>query len=232
MPMYYPDLDSVRKTAEAMTHNKGLTKFETQMLDEILLSDDGTLRILPAAHILAIPQDRIAAWCHMRGRYGLPTEELIAWLKTQINGLTAIEIGAGSGDLGRHLGIPQSDSCLQDIPEIAAVYKAMHQPTIAYPKFVELLTAENAIKKYQPEVVIGSWITQLGTADVKDSSPFGVNEIEMLKKIKKYIMIGHSNVHINKQILELPHDTFMFDWICSRPLNRSGNLIFVWERIQ
>src|SRR5271170_675184 len=68
--------------------------------------------------------DRIALklFCHATGRYGLPTIELVEYLKELIGGRSAIEIGAGNGDLGRHLGIPMTDSRLQEDPVIRERY--------------------------------------------------------------------------------------------------------------
>jgi hypothetical protein len=50
------------------------------------------------------------------------TVELVAWLHDRIAGRKAIEIGAGMGDLGYHLGIPQTDSYAQ-IEDPAMVHR-------------------------------------------------------------------------------------------------------------
>lgn len=201
-----------------------------EILDKMLLETDGTMTILPSKILLDIPQEYLSVWCHKRARYGLPTQELICWLECQIDGSKAIEIGSGSGDLGRHLNIIQTDSKVQRRPDVAEMFKSMGQPTIVYPDFVENLNAKQAVRKYKPQVVIGSWITQYGTPDVKPSSPFGVNEGKMLKNIDKYIMIGHEQSHHGKTIFELPHKIFKFNWICSRALERSRNVIYVWDK--
>ncbi|HEY3283412.1 MAG TPA: hypothetical protein VGN26_14180 [Armatimonadota bacterium] len=45
--------------------------------------------------------------------YQFPTRELVLWLQELIRGRRAIEIGAGNGWLGWHLGIPMTDSYQQ-----------------------------------------------------------------------------------------------------------------------
>jgi hypothetical protein len=75
---------------------------------------DGKLQVLPAAEFKKFDQELISIFCVKNAFYGLPTMELVEWLKEKIGKRSAIEIGAGNGAFGRALGIPMSDSFQQD----------------------------------------------------------------------------------------------------------------------
>jgi hypothetical protein len=75
-----------------------------------LLDEGHLLRLLPYAAYDRIHPEGLRLWCHKNARYGLPTIECIDWLRKFIGGRSAIEIGAGYGDLAYHLGIPATDS--------------------------------------------------------------------------------------------------------------------------
>jgi hypothetical protein len=134
-------------------------------LDAMLLGTDGRMRLRHAAELVRIPTQSLALWCHVRARYGVPSVELVTVLRAIIGDQPALEIGAGMGDLGFHLGIRMTDSALQVTrPEVRLYYGLLGQPTIDPPSDVERIDANEAVKKYRPKVVIASWVTQLGTA--------------------------------------------------------------------
>ena len=107
-----------------------------------LLDAAGSFRAISTAELDRIPAASLRLWCHLNARYGLPTVELVAWLHQFIAGRQAIEIGAGHGDLGRQLGIPTTDSRIQERPDVAAFYRSIGQPVIQYPSWIERLEAE------------------------------------------------------------------------------------------
>ncbi len=83
-----------------------ISKLTMLMLDLLLLDDNGHMESLPAETIQSgVLLEDLRGWCHYRARYGIPTLELIQWLKEKIAGRTALEIGAGMGDLGHLLSI-------------------------------------------------------------------------------------------------------------------------------
>ena len=198
-------------------------------LDRLLL-DGSLVRVLPAASLSAVPLEHMRLWCHQQAAYGLPTTELVDWLRARIAGRRAIEIGAGNDSLGRALGIPCTDSRMQERPEIAAHYRLMGQAVIAYPADVEKLDALEAVAEYKPEVVIGSWITHRYRADEHErgGNAYGVDEDALLDAGMTYIHIGATTSHDKKRILSRPHEKFRFDWLAGRGESRD-RVIWVWN---
>lgn len=203
---------------------------DVSYLDKLLIDEKGLVRVLPAADLAAVPVDHMRLWCHKRAVYGLPTAELVAWLKNLIGDRSAIEIGSGNGALGRALGIPRTDNRMQEWPEIIAHYGASGQITINYPDDIEKLAALDAITKHRPDVVVASWVTQLYRPDEHErgGNMFGVDEDALLDTGVTYVHIGATGSHQNKRILSRPHEEFRFDWLAGRgaPADR---VIWVWR---
>lgn len=202
-----------------------------QLANNFLLPS-GKLKLVSATEYDNFSHDEIRVFCHKYARYGLPTMELVEFLKEIINGRNAIEIGAGHGDLGCHLNIPMTDSKCQASPQLQLYYSAMGQPTIKYPADVEKLEALDAIKKYQPQVVIGSWVTQWldpNKPATKGGSMYGVKEGELLKLVETYVVIGNLDSHGDKDIIDLPHEEIVLPGIRSRASNPVNNRIFIWN---
>ena len=99
-------------------------------------------------------------WCICRAIYQLPTIELIEWLKNNFNLDKAIEIGAGNNYLYHHLGIKGIDNYSEQITAVKLVHDLLYEPSTNPPSTVEKIDAIAAIKKYQPETVITSWMTR------------------------------------------------------------------------
>jgi hypothetical protein len=198
-----------------------------------LLDPNGFLRLLPAEEYDKIPLDNLREWCCFNARYGLPTCELIAWLRERIAHRNAIEIGAGTGDLAHYLSIPATDNRMQEWPEIQFYYRMIKQPTIQYPGFVQNLDALDAINHYHPEVVIASWVTQW--IDPKLPPPlgggniYGVKEDEILKRGCVYIFIGNQAVHGDKKIMALPHKEYKLSFLRSRANQPELNRVWIWN---
>jgi len=195
------------------------------------LNDDGTLPLRTCAEYDAIDPSLLRAACHFYARYCLPTVELIQYLKELIGDQKAIEIGAGCGDLGRHLGIIMTDSFLQERPDIKFRLKAMEQPAIKYGRDVKSYEASDAIKRFKPDIVIGAWITQWidpRAPDQGSGSPWGVKEELILHHVKRYIVIGADNVHRDKAIMKYPHQKIPAPFARSR---RQDNFIWIWDGI-
>jgi hypothetical protein len=152
---------------------------------------------------------------------------MIDWFRENMEG-TAIEIGAGHGALSRALGIPITDSRMEELPEIALYYELMHQPTIKYPADVEGLDAEEAITKYQPDTVIGGYITERWRPGMEEGNAMGVDEYDVIKRTKKYILVLNMQVHKKKRFLQLGHTPYKFPWIVTRS-EHFHNRICVWK---
>jgi hypothetical protein len=201
------------------------------------LLPSGTLRLMPAAEIDQWPHPSRQLWCHLHGRYGLPTAETVAWLRDRIAGRRAIEIGSGAGDLAFHLGsaVDATDSKIQDKPLVRRYYAAVRQPVIKYPAWVMKLDAQEAIRQFNPEVVIGCWITHWVDAaqplpPSATGSVFGVREDRIIASGIEYIMIGNLAVHATKPILrDAPHLEIQLPFIRSRAARPDLERVFIWN---
>lgn len=175
-----------------------------ERLDAACMSD-GVLRPMPAAFYAGVDRNDLSVWCVLRGLYCLPTLELVDFLREQIAGETAIEIGAGHGCIGRALGIPITDSKQQERPDVAAAYRAMGTAPIVYPLDVEKLTALQAVEKYRPSVVIGAWVTWRYKPDrhASGGNVNGIDEGKLIAKpsVQRYVMVGHERVHAKRPML-------------------------------
>jgi hypothetical protein len=204
-------------------------------MDALLLSSKGHLNVISANELSKLPPNHILIWCNKKGIYCLPTIELIDWLKQQIGNDSAIEICSGNGAIGRALQIPRTDSFIQQSPEIATIYKLIGQLPIAPPEDVQKFEANEAIDHFKPSVVIGSYVTQkfMVGDDQKNigSSIYGVDELSLLPKVKKYITIGNTTTHGIKRSRNLPHATYRFDWLYTRSVKPEYNEIVVWENL-
>ena len=200
-------------------------------LESILLKD-GKVQNLPYDVLNRFPQEKISLFCHKHAIYQLPTQELINFVKGQIDGKSALEIGSGNGCMGRALGIRMADNKMQELPEVQLYYQAMRQPTITYGEDVEHLDAISAIKKYRPEVVVASWVTHKFKEGMEYGNAMGIEEEEIFENgVEKYIHIGNEKTHMYKPILKLfPVRKFKHKTIISRSMSRDQNIIYVFTK--
>lgn len=197
-------------------------------IDEILMDGD-RMRCLPAAELYKIDHTHLRIWACLRSRYTIVTTELIDWLKEQIGDRSALEVAAGMGDIGYHLKIKQSDSCIQTQPLIRLYYQSIGQPITDPPQDILREEAVHSIKKHKPDIVVASWLTQLHQAGDADGCMFGADEEEILRHAPVYIMIGNASVHGNKRILQQKHEKIQAEWLFSRSLQPTENAIWIWR---
>lgn len=197
-----------------------------------LLDDLGYLRVVPASYFQETSVQQRALFGNRHGVYGLLTTELIEWLQDRINGRAALEIGSGNGSLAYALGIPATDSKMQDDPAVAKLYDKIGQPTVAYGPNVQRLPANDAVIVHKPQVVIAQWVTHLYKQSRHEhgGNMWGVNEERIIKGCEEYIFIGNEQVHAGKSIWNLPHEIIYPDWLYSRAANGSRNFIATWKR--
>lgn len=219
-----------------MKTDGNLEKIVTDMAYK-LLDDNGYLKILPAAFYEELPAYDLRLFCHFFARYGLPTIELVEFLKRHIGDQSAIEIGAGCGDLGRALGIPMTDNFCQERPDVRAMYIASGQPIIQYGEDVIRMDALDAAKKYKPDVIIGQWVTNWIDPNLPPppggGSMYGIKEDLLLEECKSYVVIGNRNVHGHKPILTTRRHTEIQNrdgTIRSRANDQSQNVIYIWKK--
>ncbi|HLO89619.1 MAG TPA: hypothetical protein VK172_00505 [Lentimicrobium sp.] len=196
-------------------------------LESDLFDENGLLRVMSYDYYKQVPKDVLRYFAHQYGIYVFPTTEMIDWFRENIEG-TAIEIGAGHGALSRALGIPITDSRMQELPEIILYYQLMRQPVIKYPDDIEKLDAEDAITKYLPDNVIGGYIIERWRPNYEQGNHLGVNEHDVIKRAKKYILILNMHDHKDKWLFQSPHKAYKFPWIVTRS-EHSANRICVWK---
>lgn len=203
---------------------------DTKDIASELLTENSRIKLLDAQKLRAYRWEDFRLFCHFHGRYGVPTIEQNLFLKKIIGERSAIEIGAGAGDLGFHLQIPMTDSKMQDNPKIKKMYEGMRQPTIVYGTDVEKLDALEAVKKYKPQVVIASWVTTYAPQQMPyGSNPYGVKEDLIFKEIETFILIGNKDSHGDKPIMKIPHEEINEPWIVSRAQYQYNNRIWIWN---
>lgn len=196
-----------------------------------LLQPNGYMKLHPAAFYKELHWQDFRLFCHDYARYGIPTTELITFLKDEIiKDRSVIEIGAGAGDLGHHLGIHMTDSKIQQRSDIKRVYAQTMQPVIQYPADVEKIDALDAVIKHKPQVVIGSWITTYAPHQMPyGSNPNGIKEKEILDLVDTFILIGNLAQHWDKPIMDFPHVEIKNDFLVSRAKNQEKNRIWIWN---
>lgn len=202
------------------------------------LGSGGVLRVMPSEFYQQFRQDDLCAFCLMNGLYCLPTFELLDIINDLIAEVSptrsAIEIGSGNGVLGRGLGVPCTDNLMQTFPEVMAIYAGIAQPVVKYGEHVEKLAALDAVKRYVPDVVVAAWVTHLfDPLDAKrGGNMYGVDELAMLKRIKRYVFVGNMTTHELKPLLNVPHREIRGDFLFSRGRVAEDNVLLVWEGVK
>lgn len=194
------------------------------------LDTNGVLQVMPASFYQQFEPVELAAFGVRNGLYGLPTTELVDWLKGITGDRTVMEIGAGNGVLAKALGIRATDNWMQAVPAVAAHYRMLNQAPVQYGAWVEQLDAHEAIAKHQPDVVLACWVTHKYRDDRPElgGNIMGVTEEDVLATCQTYIHVGHSQTHANKSIRQFPHRRYQFDWLVSRSMKPELNEICIW----
>jgi len=165
------------------------------------------------------------------GAYALITTELVDFCRHLIGDKVAVEICAGHGALGRSLGIPITDRKLMESTDVR-VYSAYKDALkIDYPKDVETLTANQAIKKYAPEVVIACWGTQksVNKKDMGQSNMYGIDEMKITDTVPYYLHIGNTGTHKSKRVRARRHYRITAPWLVSRSTGGENELLIFTE---
>lgn len=211
--------------------------------------DPSIVRLMPAAFWRSLNPQTVQAWCLLYARYGIPTEETINWIIGQFDLFgykRIVEIGAGSGDFAFHLRAHYdyeyiaTDSKVQDGAEFGVQAMLMGQPTVSYPDWVEKLDAVEAVKKYQPDCVFASWVTQRFDPDKDtygEAQAFasGVDELAIWAEpcVKRYIMVGNMNSHGRKRLRRKHHVVWRDEsdqGLISRAQEPAKNCVFDWTK--
>lgn len=196
-----------------------------------VLDGNGRLRILPMSFWAETTPTERGLFGNLHGYYAFPTTELVEYLQEVIGDRKAIEIGAGNGVLAEALDIPATDNFQQRMPEYNAYYKSLGQAIVPYGPNVERLDAREAVRKYRPQVVIGCWVTHKydPKRHLAGGNEIGVKEEHLLERVETYVHVGNEQVHKNKAILKREHQAVHADWLFSRSLNATPDVIYVWD---
>lgn len=195
-----------------------------------VLGPDGRLRVLPTSYWATTTPDERAMFGHVHGIYSFPTEELVAYLNGFIGDRKAIEIGAGHGVLADALGIPGTDSRQQEVPKYAAMLEVMQQPPVPYGPNIVHLDAQEAVRKYRPDVVIGCWVTHRYSPRRHHAggNEAGINEDWIIDHCASYVVVGNDKVHAGKPIWKRSHVIVRPDFVYSRAQNGTPDFIATW----
>lgn len=182
----------------------------------------------------AYPPEAWALACGNRGVYQLITNETLCFIQHLVKGSRAIEVCAGIGTIGRSLKIPTTDRMVNKIWEANLYYKAhdnFYNKPIEYPKDIEQITAHQAIKKYDPQWIIASWVTQKLIPGPKIGQMYGPMEEEFIDG-RNYIHLGSGQnlVHQKKRINKKSHWVIEADWIVARDSHKSQSQIRIWAQ--
>jgi len=203
---------------------KELPNIDVEAVDRVLLLPNGRIRLMPEQELLALGLPTLQAWAGLRARYQLVTQELVDWLRLRIGSRPAIEIGAGMGDLGFHLGIPMTDLGVQ--AEDPGYWRSLGQAPTEPPEDVERLEAEAAIARFKPAVVVGAWISE--RHHVGSCGGFGVEEARIVRSVPQYIHVGNLAVHGSKRVLRMKHRVYRPAGLVSRGFEPAKNTVHVW----
>lgn len=201
-------------------------------ISEQLTYSDGRMKVVPASVFENTTPHERYFFGFKKAAYGFITEELVAYVQSLIAGRTALEIGAGNGELSTTLGIRATDNYQQSWPEIVERYNALKHPVVTYGANVENLEAAAAVAKYRPSVVVASWVTHKyePSRHFAGGNSSGVVEEDIINACDTYIFIGNEDVHKYKSIWKTPHTKINPPWLYSRATNGTPNFIAIWNR--
>lgn len=199
---------------------------------ERFLFKNGEYQIPYTEDLLKFSHMEIVQFANKYAMYTLPTLELVDWFQKMIGDAKAIEIGSGCGVLGKGIGIRCTDNFCQERQDVKAYYNLVNQPTISYGKHVEKRDAEWVACKWQPDIIVGSWITHKWVDDDIQGNYWGPDEEILLDNCHEYIMLGHEKIHRRKPIMK--HNPLVIKsedcpWYVSRSVEPKGNCIYIWR---
>lgn len=205
-----------------------IERVDTSEIKKVAMPE-GLLIALPYSYYKQFPFTTLLNFMHENGFYCLPTTELMEWFKANIEG-TTIEIGAGNGCIGRSLKVLATDNKIQTWPHIRQYYLTMGQPVITYPEDVVEFDALKAVSFFEPNTVIGSFVTHKFDENTRTGNAFGVDMRALMAKVSKLILVGNTVTHADNPLMKDKHDALYFDWLITRANDQSKNRIFVWKK--
>ncbi|MBI6727550.1 hypothetical protein RYA05_13745 [Pseudomonas syringae pv. actinidiae] len=208
---------------------------EVEAMVRQAIDGDGVLKVMDAAFYHQFKMDSVQGFCLFLGLYALPTTELLDRVNLLIMEASpsrnAIEVASGNGCLGKGLGIQCTDNYMQADEDIKAHLMESRQAPVSYGQHVAKYDALEAVDVFRPEVVVAAWMTHKYRPHehYRGGNMYGIEENDMMTRIKRYILVGNREVHKHKPLMEVPHQCIQGDFIVSRSSHPSKNAIFVWD---
>lgn len=170
-------------------------------------------------------------WANRRGFYSLPTLELASFIKEQIAGRSAHEIGAGHSAMAKHLGIYHSDPRFQEKKGLTRNLIDITGAIPAYtPPYVSHRCCKQVLKDCKPQVLLAQWVTPLGPSGTS-SNYYGPDYKEVLEVVETLIFVGNLSIHpYVREVLGEPDIEIREPWIVSRSMRQEENILWVWNR--
>lgn len=167
---------------------------------------------------------------HETATYVAPTLELCDYLDELIDDWRTIEICAGNGYIGRELGIPITDSCIQrDCFSVVMTYKLFNQPLIKYPRDIIKMEALEAVRQFQPHTVIGCYATHKYSPETGDGSAYGVDFLKLLPMVQRLVLVDNLDKIATNPLMKFPHQEVKLEGLITRNEHAENNRIFIWE---
>lgn len=193
------------------------------------VDERGFIRVEPASEWRKYPWEQVRTFMHFYPIYVLPTKELIDYLGNLVRGFNAIEIGAGSGNIGRPLGIRMTDSYQQANKKMQMIYGALQQPVIHYPADVIKADAVTAFRRFKPNCVLGCYVTHKWVPGMATGNQWGVDFARLLSLVKRLILVGNLETHYENPIMQREHREISLDGLITRSDKPELNKIFIWN---
>ena len=190
---------------------------------------DGFIRVEPASEWYRYPWEQIRTFMHFYPIYVLPTKELLDYLYDHVRGFNTIEIGAGTGNIGRNLGIRMTDSYQQADKKVQAIYSVLQQPVIRYPADVIKADAVTAFRRFKPDCVIGCYVTHKWISGMTTGNQWGVDFPRLLACVKRLILVGNLETHYENPIMKKEHQEVILDGLITRSNKPELNRMFIWN---
>lgn len=208
-----------------------IDKVGTEAIRRVVLDEKGFVKELPASEWRKFSWDEVRLFMHEYPIYVLPTTELLDMLEDLTDGLRTIEIGAGTGNIGRHLGIKMTDSYLQQANKVVKMlYEKTQQPVIRYPQDVIKADALTAYRRFKPECILGCYVTHLYRDGMSTGNMYGVDFERLLPLVKRLILVGNKETHWENPIMNVGHmEIDLHGDLITRSADRLGDRIFVWD---
>lgn len=204
----------------------------------MLLDERGLYTAVHSAAFQRVPTADLQLWGSAHAVFQFVTIELLDWLKTEIGEAKALEICAGNGVISRSLGIVGVDNRIQQKAYFQRnaidFYGELHPDNFtAPPREIKNYNANDAVRIFRPEVVVGAFVTPKVTrADNARGimgNGYGPDMFEMFKRLKKYIHFGNRRTHLPNPIYDLPHLELEYPWLVTRCVDPSLNRVWIWE---